>query len=209
VVPAHWLKQMPWCSISLAIGCISVMLIPSLAEWFIYDRTAIVRGELWRILTAHTVHYSASHLVNNMLILMPAAILTEARSRKDLMLVLGFSAVAIGLAVMSFEPGISRYAGVSGVALALLTYIALGGMSVKGRWRTVCMLILAVIVVKLAAESLFGWHWIDWQREAGFVPVTIAHLTGAASGFLVWCVRFVSGKRSSMVAAGMIPDNQP
>ncbi len=209
MVQARWLKQLPWCSIGLATGCISVMLMPSLAEWLIYDRTAIARGELWRILTGHAVHYSVPHLINNMLILMPAAILTEARSRKDLLLVLGYSAVAIGLAVMLLEPGILRYAGASGVALALLTYVAVGGMWGKGRWRTVCILILAVVAAKLAAESLLGWQWIDWEREAGFVPIKLAHLTGAASGFLLCCVQFVSAKRSSVVAAGMVSGNQP
>lgn len=209
MVSARWLKQAPWWSIVLTIGCIAVMLTPSVAELFVYDRAALARGELWRIFTAHAVHYSVPHLLNNMLVLVPAALLTEMRYRKDLVHVLVISAVAIGLTIFVFEPGIARYAGASGISMGMLTFVALRGIADKGRWRLVCLFVLAVVIAKLAAESLFGWQPINWERESGFVTVTLAHVAGAACGFLVWWVKLVSGKRSYVVAADAIPDNQP
>lgn len=209
MVPAHRLKQAPWRSVVLMSVCLSVMLIPSAAELLIYDRAAIARGELWRIFTAHAVHYSVPHLFNNMLALLPAVLLAETRYREDMMYVLVVSALAIGLTIFVCEPGMLRYAGASGIALGLITFVALRGIADKGRWRTVCLTVLAVVVVKLAAESLFEWQPVDWEREAGFVTVTLAHVTGAASGLLVWCVRFVPGKRSRLVVKGTIEGSQP
>lgn len=45
--------------VSLAITAYS---FPQISSLFVYDRQAILGGELWRILTAPLVHFSASHL---------------------------------------------------------------------------------------------------------------------------------------------------
>jgi len=194
VVAAYWLKRVPWWSIGLAIGCIAAFAIPWVADSLIYDRAAIARGELWRLLTAHVVHYSASHLLNNVLVLLPAVLLSEIRSRKELLHVLAVSATAIGVAIFIFEPGILRYAGASGISLALIVYVALRGIAGNPRWRTVCGLVLALVGVKLAAESLFGWQLVNWEHESGFVTVTLAHVIGVGAGMAVWCAHIFSDK---------------
>ena len=199
---ARQLIRAPWLSIGLAAGCIASVVIPSVGAFFIYDRSAVASGELWRILTAHFVHYTDSHLINNLIVLLPAMVLAEIGSRKDMVRVLVVSAAAIGVAVFALEPDVTRYAGASGVSLALVTYIALRGMAGNVRWRVVCGALLVLVGFKLAAENLFGWRWVNWEHESGIFTVTLAHSVGVVSGLLVWFVQTVKGKSGSFVARG-------
>lgn len=203
MVAARWLKRLPWWSIGLVAGCVAAWAIAPLADLLIYKRDAIAQGECWRLFTGHIVHYSGTHLLNNFLVLVPAALLIEVRSRRDLMRVLLVSMSAIGLAIWVFQPGISTYAGSSGIALALVTFAGLRGMQGNPRWRMVCGLVLILVAGKLAGESLFGWQPVDWERAAGFVTVKLAHVTGVASGLLVWCVAVVRDRRARFAAAGI------
>ncbi len=188
MVAPQWLTSMPWRTIGIIVSSVAALMIPGVGEWLLYDRLAVVGGELWRLLTAHIVHYSISHLVSNLLVLIFAAWLVEVRYQSDFWRVVVLSAVAIGIAVFVFEPGIARYAGASGVSLALLTYAALRGLGESARWRMVCILVLGIVLLKLMAEILFGWELVDWSQQAGFVTVTLSHVIGVGIGLLVWLV---------------------
>lgn len=197
MVAAQGLRNAPWWTIGLVTAAVAVLMIPGAAELLVYERSAIARGELWRLFTAHLTHYSASHLINNMLVLVFAAWLVEERYRADLLRVLALSAVAIGFAVFVFRPEITRYAGVSGISLALLTYAALRGLTENRRWRIVCSVVLVMICLKLTAESLFGWQPIDWKQQAGFVTITLSHAIGVGIGLLIWLTHIFKPVRGS------------
>lgn len=193
------LKNMPWMTIVLATGAIAAFTVPGAADFLIYDRPALVRGELWRLLTAHLVHYSAAHLLSNLLVLVFAAWLLETRYRSAWLPVVALSGIAIGIGVFVFEPDIVRYAGASGVSFALLISVVLRGLAENPRWRLVCTIVLGIICLKLAAEILFGWQLVDWKQEAGFVTVTLSHAIGAGTGLLIWLPRVVrNGKRPGL-----------
>ena len=203
MVAAQGLRNAPWWTIGLVTAAVTVLMIPGAAELLVYERSAIARGELWRLFTAHLTHYSASHLINNLLVLVFAAWLVEERYRADLLRLVALSAVAIGIAVFVFRPEITRYAGASGISLALLTYVALRGLSENRRWRIVCSVVLVMICLKLTAESVFGWQSIDWKQQAGFVTITLSHAIGVGIGLLVWLshtVKHVRGSRFEVVA---------
>ena len=185
--------RFPWLSIGLATGCIASTVIAPLGALFIFDRGAIANGELWRMLTGHLVHYTDSHLIADLIVLLPAMVLVELESRKDLLRVLMVSAAAIGMAVFFLEPILLRYAGASGISLALVTYVALRGLAGSRRWRKVCMVVLVVVGLKLIAETVFGWRWLDWGAGSGIVTVTLAHLVGVCSGLSVWLFQAIKG----------------
>ncbi len=186
MVATPGLKNMPWWTIAFATAAVAALMVPGATELFIYDRPALARGELWRLLTAHLVHYSGAHLLNNLLVLVSAAWLVERRYRSDWLCIVALSGTAIGIGVFVFEPGVARYAGASGVSFGLLTYVALRGLTENPRWRVVCVTVLVMIFLKLMAENLFGWQLVDWRQEAGFVTVTISHAIGAGIGALIW-----------------------
>ena len=76
---------------------VAALKLPGVAEYLVYDRGALARGELWRVFSAHMVHYSGAHLLANVLVLLPAALLVEVRYRVDFLRILVVSAVAIGV----------------------------------------------------------------------------------------------------------------
>ena len=54
------LDQIP--VLSIVFLAVVVTNVPRLSELLVYDRRAILNGELWRLLTAPLVHFSASHI---------------------------------------------------------------------------------------------------------------------------------------------------
>ncbi len=204
MVVAQALKLAPWWTAALVSGAVAAFVVPGAAEYLVYDRGALARGELWRLLSAHISHYSGAHLFSNVLVLVPAALLVEMRYPNDLAKILALSSVAIGVMLFFFEAGIDRYAGASGVSLALLTYAALRGMNENRRWRIICAGLLAIIATKLVVECLFGWRLTDWEQQAGFVTVPLSHATGAAVGLAIWLSRVTDRAVSARIGAKAI-----
>lgn len=178
------LIAMPWISAGLVAAMLAAQWLPGAAELLSYDREAVARGELWRIVTGHLVHYSWGHLTNSLLALLPAAWLIESRRRSDLLFLTLSAALTVGMALLLGEPDIAEYRGASAIGLALLMYAASGGLHGDPRWRLVCRVLLAAVIAKLSAETA-GWQLRDWQADAGFVPVASSHAVGAATGFAV------------------------
>lgn len=204
MVVAQTLRYAPWWTSALVTGTLAALVIPGVAEYLIYDRGALARGELWRLLTAHMVHYSGTHLFTNLLVLVPAALLVEMRYREGLLKTLAVSAVAIGAGLFLFQVEIYRYAGASGISLALLTYAALRGLETNTRWRTVCAIVLAIVAIKLVAETFVGWQVADWEQDAGFVIVPFSHATGAGTALGIWTMRTVKRAQVSRILPNSI-----
>jgi rhomboid family GlyGly-CTERM serine protease len=143
-----------------------------------YERSAILNGEWWRLVTAHGVHLGPLHLGMNMLalcviLLLCRPVLTLAQAFTCLLLY----APVVSLALLMFTPDIAWYAGLSGVLHGLLVTGAVRLL----RGRPEAALLLAVVLVKLVAEQSGFWlsgagRWLD-------VPVIVdAHLYGALAG---------------------------
>lgn len=185
-------KVVPWRTFALAAGALVAYAWPGGAEILIYDRAALAHGEAWRLLSGHLVHYSAGHLLANLALVAPVALLVELRYRRDFVWLLLATALAIGCALFLQRPEIVEYAGLSGVALAFLVYACLRGLHEQRRWRIVCAAVLAVVCAKLWAESVWGWSVRDWRGTDAFVSVALSHLLGAATGAALYCVRVAS-----------------
>jgi rhomboid family GlyGly-CTERM serine protease len=190
----------------MVTGAVAALVIPGIAEYLVYDRGALAQGELWRLLSAHLVHYSGAHLFTNLLVLVPAALLVETRYREDLLKILAVCAVAIGVGLFFFQEEIYRYAGASGISLSLLTYAALRGLDANTRWRVVCAILLAMVAIKLVAEAFVGWQVADWEQDAGFVTVTFSHATGAGTALVIWITRKAKQVQVSRIFANSVRD---
>lgn len=182
------LIAMPWITACLVAAAIAAQWLPGAADLFFYDRGAVARGELWRIVTGHFVHYSWAHLGNSLLALSPAAWLIESRRRWDVLPIAVSACLAIGLMLLLGEPHIAEYRGASGIGLAFLVYAGLCGLHENRRWRGVCVVLLAAVMVKLLAEAA-GWQLRNWQADEGFVPVLSSHVVGAAVGAAAYLSR--------------------
>ncbi len=161
-----------------------VTLWPGAGERLIYDRSALARGEWWRWMTGHWVHYSVSHLLFDALALLVGAQFLRGCSTQLLFVTLTASAGAISFTLFCWQPELVRYAGLSGLALTVLTLAAVDNLQAGGPSRPVGLLVLVVIVAKLAVESSTGGFLFAAIDRPGVEPATLAHAVGAVVGVL-------------------------
>lgn len=146
-----------------------------------YDRAAVLAGEVWRLVTAHLVHFDLAHLGWNLLGLALVAWLFGAEySPLRWLLVLAASTLAIDAGFLLFMPELEWYVGFSGVlhgamAAGLVTWL------VRTRdWIT--WLVAALFALKLAWEHLAGP--LPFTAMSLDLPVVHeAHSYGALGGF--------------------------
>ena len=139
-----------------------------------YDRTAIVGGEWWRLLTAHIVHLGTLHATLNIagLALIWALFAREYSLRRWVVIALA-SVAAIDAGLWLREPEIEWYVGASG---ALHGAVAAGAVARIRRRDRDGWLLAAFLAAKLTYEQFAG----AMPFSAGIGPVLVnAHLYGA------------------------------
>jgi rhomboid family GlyGly-CTERM serine protease len=140
-----------------------------------YDRSAIAAGGWWRLLTAHTVHLDAHHLILNELglVLMWSLFAHDYDPVEWCVIVLS-GALAISSGLWWLSPHVAWYVGASGVLHSIMAAGCAKHLAERAwdRW-----ILLACLCVKLAYEQLRG--------HATAMVVTDAHLYGAVAGFVV------------------------
>ena len=169
--PVLWLFVLPAALIAL---------FPVTPGVLLYDRPAILHGEWWRLWTGHWVHFSASHLFWNLLVLVVASWWLE-KIRPGLLL--RFTLVAaplISLGLILFAPAMDRYGGLSGLGTAVVSLLALTQVRTQRSRAAWWLGVLALVVGKIAfdamhSRSLFG----DFPSPAIHVSA-LAHAVGLA-----------------------------
>ena len=138
-----------------------------LGELLIYDRAAILHGQWWRLVTGSWVHFSASHLLADGFVVGVTAALIQARAERHLLMVCLLSAMAIGVANLLWLPEMSRYGGLSGVAMATTVYLGLQGLGAIKPWRELSVALLLLCPGKLALDATMdGFTLIDVVSDA-------------------------------------------
>ena len=129
-----------------------------------YERTAVLAGEAWRLVTAHLVHYGWVHLAWNLAGLALVTWLFAAQySNRQWLLILIASTMAIDAGFLCFMPGLDWYVGFSGVLHGAMTA---GLCAWLARTRDALTALVAIaFVAKLA-----------WEHFAGPLPFTAASL---------------------------------
>ena len=198
-------QRIPWATLLLGSIAIGVFLQPNLARVLEYDRARIGHGQVWRIITCHWTHYSASHLFWDLLMFVVLGAICELRSRMAMLTAVAFSALLIPAVVWWLLPGLSNYRGLSGIDCALFMMAAASlarttpdnnepGPRTHAtpvhrvalvRWTAIALtgLLLAKEVVECATRHAV---FVD-NIGGGFVPVPLAHLVGAAAGMVASC----------------------
>jgi len=150
-----------------------------------YERSAVLEGEFWRLLTGHLVHASAAHLLLNVAgLALIAALFRRDYSLRQWLLIGLFSVVSIDLGLVFYEPQLQWYVGLSGL---LHGAIAAGAVAWwKHETRLLASILSALLIAKLAWEQLHGALPLS-----GDMPVIVdAHLFGAlgglGAGLLLW-----------------------
>lgn len=162
-----------------------------------YERTAVMDGEYWRLLTGHLVHGTPAHLVLNMAGLgLIAALFPRDYSLRQWLLVALASGAAIAVGFVLFEPQLQWYVGLSGVLHGALAAGAVAWWRHESRFMALALSV--ILVGKLTWEQLQGALPLS-----GDMPVIVnAHLYGAVGGLgagllsWLWSQRWSARPRS-------------
>lgn len=180
-------RRVPVVTGLVVAGALGAYAAPDLASWLIYDRGAILSGEVWRLVTGSWVHFSRSHLLYDLVAFGIAGAVIERRGYARFALLCALSALSIGLALLALVPDLAYYGGLSGVAFGALVYLALHALREEGPGRWLAAAVLGLAAGKVLLEATTGRFAVVAPGAAPFVPAPLAHLAGAAAALGVFC----------------------
>lgn len=182
--------RVPLCT--LAFVCSAALVSAGPAELrapLVFERPALLAGQLWRIVSGHLWHGEAALAVWDLGALALLGAWVEARSRAELLAALGLGALASGVAVLALRPDLDSYQGSSALASALLVTecLHLLGRGHDAFARVAAALGLLALGAKVALESVGLWPSPALGGTGELESVAVAHAAGALAGFLVRC----------------------
>jgi rhomboid family GlyGly-CTERM serine protease len=159
-----------------------------------YERGAVLRGEVWRLLSAHLVHLSWAHLWLNAAALPLVALLWWADVRPAQWAWMGLLAsLGVGVGLLVCSPQVAWYVGLSGTVHG---WVAAGSVMWLRHGRRAGWVGLAALAGKLGWEQMRGALPTSAALIGG-ATVVDAHLYGAVGGLvaaLVWGARLPGSK---------------
>ncbi len=177
----------------------------SVREFLIYDRTALATGEFWRLWTGHLCHFGWFHALADTAVFLAATFTLALRSPSSTRLTVLHSLLLlpafISVAIFFLDPTMSRYAGLSGINVGLLTFLSLDGFR-RNRRDWFWPALLGVHAAELLLEYLnggLGGGAIRFDEPAVRIA-TIAHLAGAAYG-AAWFLSHLFGRSTNLTSA--------
>ena len=195
--------RIPCVSLLLTAMAAIIHLSYSLRIQLLYDRSALIHHELWRLITCHWVHLSDDHLFWSAATFLVLGSLCEIMDPKRYYAALGISAVFIPVVIRWGMPDLMIYGGLSGLDCAL--YALLMALFIKREirsrswiWVAVFSLLLGGLVAKIIYETVTGLTIFVGNAHTNMVPVPLAHLVGGSVGFFVG----ILGIKSSRVSVG-------
>jgi rhomboid family GlyGly-CTERM serine protease len=178
----HGSLRLPWHTFLLLTVALALYAFGGpVPEALVFDRQAVVRGELWRLVTGHWVHGDLKHLAWNLAAFVILGWMVErsiSPSRLYTALLAGMCGVDI--CVWWFIPTLDLYCGLSGTLNTLLFVVLIDGW-LKSRNMVFPLLMLAAIakiMFEMVISSAVFTH-TTWPS------VPQAHLAGALAAVLV------------------------
>ncbi len=203
-------RRLPWITFIFACLAVVIFLNPGCARLLEYHRARIADGQFWRILTCHLAHYSASHLRWDVLMLVVLGATCELQSRTSMLMAVGAAALLIPAALWCLLPGLHVYRGLSGIDCTLFM-LAAGSVRLEHQKavplprkvkssRTTLMpwmnrALILLFVAKALVDCRTNRAMFVGDLRAGIVTVPLAHLVGAAIGWLPVHLRGVVHQR--------------
>ncbi len=170
-------------AVSLAVVSAAAMVGgPDLMQHLRYERSGILSGEVWRMLTAHIAHLGWEHLALNiaglaLLWMMFARLLSIGRWA----IVVAGSGLGVSAGLLAFNPELHWYVGMSGLLHGMFVAGAVAGIQAGYRFEWA---LLGLVAVKLAWERISGAATATEEIVGGSVVID-SHLYGAIAGLLV------------------------
>jgi len=180
-------RRLPVASLLFVVLAATLYAWPGSADWLQYDRTAILHGEVWRVLTGHLVHWSGNQLFWDGLALGFLGWLCERDALASFLRCFVVSAILISLVLWFAAPWMATYRGLSGIDSALFALVAvrLGREAFFDRqWfkLTLIAIVAGGFALKVGYEFASGATLFVDSSGGGMIPVPLAHVVGALVG---------------------------
>jgi rhomboid family GlyGly-CTERM serine protease len=197
-------RKLPIITLGLTVPALIIWIIPSLQSWFVYDRTAILNGEIWRLLTGNWVHFSLQHLLYDVAAFGIAGALAEKERFPGFGRFCSVAPIAIGFAVLLLNPEIGICGGLSGMATGAIVFVALNGAVGDGVRSRICRIALIMVAGKMLMELGTGRMLFLSFNDPSMVSVPTSHFIGAlVAGFIALRFRAIACRNLS--SAGLRP----
>ena len=180
---------LPIITLVIILASLLSSILPELYAVFIFDRSALISGEVWRILTCHFVHFSNTHLAYNLFTFGIAGHVIEKKNYPNFCLLFLCLAFAISISLFTLKPNMNYYGGLSGIACGVLYYSALMGIKETRPWQTICFLIAFFLPMKIAVEIYNSASILPYFGNQSFVPMQISHVIGCLVAVLFYLVQ--------------------
>ena len=190
-------RRIPCVSLLLTVTAAIIHLSYSLRIQLLYDRSAPVHHELWRLITCHWVHLSTDHLFWSATTFLFLGSLCEIMDPKKYYAAVGISAISIPIVIRWGMPNLMIYGGLSGLdcalyALLMVLFIKREIRSCSWIWVAFFSLLLGGLVAKIIYETATGLTIFVGNTQTNMVPVPLAHLVGGCVGIFVGIQGFTS-----------------
>ena len=177
------------CAVT-AVAALIQTLQPMPLAWR-YERTLVLQGEFWRLITGSWVHLSWAHLAMNLVGL--ALLLVLFKKKAQPLSVLGLVATigTVSHLLLLAYPGLSWGLGLSGALHGLFLHYTLS--YVWPQARRFALILLAGLGLKLCLEAALGSSasgWLNGQQVA--LPL---HWAGTAAGLVTAAVIALAKRR--------------
>lgn len=178
--------RLPVITMLLVGGGVVIALFPGWSSWLVYNRSAILSGEIWRMFTGQWVHFSTSHLAFDVMALGIAGWIIENQKLPHFGWLCLLTPWLISAVLLLFEPQMKVFGGLSALATTAIVYLALFGLHDAAPWRWICLITLLGIVGKIIFEMTTGRMMF---MNTGNIPVTVcvaSHISGAIIALLFY-----------------------
>jgi len=183
-------KQLPVLDITLRFALpLSIVLLvmvfaldgENATQLLQFERSAIEKGEIWRLLTANFVHLGGSHALLNVTgLVLIWFLFGQHFSNTTWSIILISSLLGTTLGLLFFNPSLNWYVGLSGALHGLFIAGCIAEIKLKYRQGYILLIIL---LGKILWEQFQGP--LPGTSDAAGGPVIVdAHLYGALAGFV-------------------------
>lgn len=175
---------------------------PALFDLFVFNKTLILKGEFWRILTGHFVHMNIDHLIWDLLAFIVLGSVIELKGKH---LISSFVACCLAVSAWMFlgEPELLSYYGLSG---ALNGWLVMASLTLWEQAKEKkYLMVLVIALVKSGYEVLSNKPlFIDPQTST----VPSSHVAGLLGGVACWMyIKFQSARM--LLPRVLVINNKP